>query len=59
MRHLRLAMRHLHTRRCCYYLGRYLSPCRCHLRLDASRNCMQLVFQAGSMQKTQFSTLKP
>jgi len=32
------------------------APYRRHLHLDASKNCFQLVFQAGSVQKARFSS---
>jgi len=35
------------------------APCKHHLRTAVGKNCLQLVFQAGSVQKSQFSLVKP
>jgi len=56
----RLVMHHLCLRQCYYCLRCHLRLCRRHLRVASNKSCIQLVFQAGSVQKkTQFSSPKP
>lgn len=35
------------------------TQCRRHLRMAMGKNCLQLVFQARSVQNSKFSSLKP
>jgi len=36
-----------------------LAPCKCHLPMVAGINSIQLVFQVKTVEKAQFSSLKP